>query len=478
MILFFKRGQHSYPLRIQAALKDYEQITEEKRHPHVVTQIPVYNEYNVVEKCIRAAAEMKYPAKKHTIQILDDSTDETSGLIDEVVAELSKKGKEVYVLRRNNRIGFKAGALEQGMEALPADFYAIFDADFIPPTDFLSRTIPILVARPGVGLVQARWGHLNTHQHFITRAQGVGIDGHFTIEQSARASNKLFMNFNGTAGILRHQAIVEAGGWSHDTLTEDMDLSYRMQLAGWTPWFVQDLVVPAEIPEDISAFKSQQFRWAKGSIETAIKLLPVIHKSSIPRVQKVQAFFHLTHYLIHPIMLWLALITFPVLIFTNLASNHWFRIFMLVFVLLGTLAPSTLYIVSQKALYPKSFRQTLWMIPLLSFLGVGISLSNSRAVFEALSGKKSSFIRTPKRGDSSKVDYGIRMPWLGLFEILLGIYCSFSFYKYVQMDRAWAIPFILIYSIGFTGVGILTLKEAFPGWFQFRKGKEVARPVT
>ena len=269
--------------------------------PQVTTQLPVFNEANCVERLLEAVCAIDYPKDKHEIQVLDDSTDECYEVAKKKVAELAAKGYDIKLIHRTNRSEFKAGALKEAMEVAKGEFLAIFDADFVPEKDFLLKTIPYLVMDEQIGLVQGRWGHLNRTESGLTLAQSIGIDGHFVVEQSARSWGKLFMNFNGTAGVWRKQAIY-GGGWEGDTLTEDMDLSYRSQLAGWKMKFVFDVIVPAELPNDINAFKAQQFRWAKGSIQTAIKILPRVLKAKVPLRVKIGAILHTTHYSIHPCM--------------------------------------------------------------------------------------------------------------------------------------------------------------------------------
>ncbi len=459
LIFFSVRRRRRMRLEIKRLRANFARTHDDGDLPPVTTQIPVYNEYNVIERCMRACAAMDYPRSLHTLQVLDDSNDATRDLIDRVAADLRTRGHRVDVFRRDNRTGYKAGALDAGMSANDDPFIAIFDADFVPPPDFLRRTVEVMVMKPDVGMVQARWGHLNETENILTRAQGIGIDGHFTIEQTARAWNELIMNFNGTAGMWRRQAILDAGGWEHDTLTEDLDLSYRAQLKRWKPYFLPDLVVPAEIPCDINAFKSQQFRWAKGSIETAKKLLPAVLSSRLPLFTKLQSSLHMTHYMVHPIMLWLSLMALPLLKFTWYASYS-FQISMgLLFLILATIAPTVMYAVSQCALHPRPWRR-LALLPLLSILGVGIAISNSQAVWEALRGRKSGFVRTPKSGDKKQaqcINYHFRMPKLAIAEVLLGLYCTLTSFEYYQDDRYWVVPFLLIYSIGFTWVGLLSV---------------------
>ncbi len=424
--------------------------------PPVVTQIPLFNEYNVAERVLRAVAAMDYPAGRHTIQALDDSTDDTRTIVDRVAAELKAQGHDIQVIRRSNRIGFKAGALNNGMNYTQAQFFAIFDADFVPPRDFLKRTVAVMLTRPEVGVVQARWGHLNANQSFVTRAQGIGIDSHFAIEQPARAWNALFMNFNGTAGLWRRQAIADAGGWEYDTLTEDMDLSYRSQLAGWKPFFLFNLVVPAELPDNINAFKVQQFRWAKGSMQTAIKLLPRIFRSNFPIRAKIQSFFHMTHYMIHPLMVCVAVMALPMLHYTRFRYSTMALIIVFALLIVSTLAPMILYVISQQILYPKSWKR-LRFLPFLTSLGIGIAISNSRAVFEAITGKQTEFVRTPKKGDHSAHNYKVKRSYEAFFEILLGVYCFATFFSFIGAQKFLIVPFLFLYAWGFSVVGILSM---------------------
>lgn len=463
MLFFFARRRRQASSAQAAIMAEYKSRYTKETLPPVVTQVPIYNEMNVAERILRAAAAMDYPAGKHTIQVLDDSTDETRDIVDRTAEDLRNQGVLIDVVRRDNRIGFKAGALDHAMQKTDAEFLAIFDADFVPPRDFLLRTMPILLIREDVGLVQARWGHLNANGSLLTKAQGIGIDGHFTIEQPARAWNNLFMNFNGTAGLWRRQAILDAGGWEHDTLTEDMDLSYRSQLVNWKPFFLWDLVVPAELPDSINAFKSQQFRWAKGSIQTAIKLVPRVFRSDKPLLAKVQSVFHMAHYSIHPIMLWLSIMALPVMFLTPFRNTPVTFSILFILILLTTMAPSFLYAVSQCCLYKSGWKR-LRYLPVLTFLGIGIALSNSRAVFQALRGKESEFVRTPKKGDQMLLSYTVQMPFLAIIELLLGMYCFISLKFYFQEGEYLVGPFLALYAIGFTAVGFLTLKHTFEEW--------------
>jgi cellulose synthase/poly-beta-1,6-N-acetylglucosamine synthase-like glycosyltransferase len=426
------------------------------RAPVVTTQIPIYNELNVAERVITAACSMRYPPERHEIQVLDDSSDETRALIDRVVARLQAEGHRVSVIRRASREGYKAGALAHGLARARGEFIVVFDADFVPPADFLLRTMPFLLADPELGLVQARWGHCNRAHSLLTRAQSIGIDGHFLVEQSARAWNGLFMNFNGTAGIWRRSAIEAAGGWEWDTLTEDMDLSYRVQLAGWRAAYIPDVVVPAEIPEDVNAFKSQQFRWAKGSIQTARKLLPRLLRARLPLFLKLQAVLHMTHYLVHPLMLLLALLALPVLLTFRVGLGAVWSTVLGALLLASLLAPSSLYLVSQRTGYADWRRRVLWL-PMLVVIGVGLAVSNTRAVLQALRGLETPFVRTPKRGDLVRKSYRVRLPWLAAGELLLGLYCAYSLRIYIGAGKYLIGPFLGVYVAGFLFMGLLTV---------------------
>ena len=426
--------------------------------PVVTTQLPIYNEINVAERVIRAACAMTYPAGRHQIQVLDDSTDETRRIVDRVASQCRAGGCDVTVLRRSRRTGFKAGALAEGMAAARGELLAVFDADFVPPTDYLEKSVPFFLADPAVGLVQARWGHLNRTRSLLTRAQAIGIDGHFMVEQAARNWNGLYMNFNGTAGIWRRSAVIDAGGWQSDTLTEDMDLSYRVQLAGWKTVFLPDLVVPAEIPEDVAAFKSQQFRWAKGSMQTAVKLLPSVFRARLPVFVKIQAFFHMTHYLVHPLMAALALLALPVLLWVHLPLPAAVFAAVAAGLVFSLAAPSALYLTAQRAAHPDWGRRML-CLPGLVAVGVGIALSNTRAVAEALAGKKSPFVRTPKRGSQPIRRYRTGFSAMAVGEILFGLYCAASFGVYLAAGKYLVGPFLGLYAAGFLFVGLLTAAQ-------------------
>ncbi|MGF1483948.1 MAG: glycosyltransferase [Opitutales bacterium] len=426
--------------------------------PKVLSQIPLYNEVNVAERCIRAVAAMRYPKSRHTIQVVDDSNDETCAIVDRVCEELRAQGYRIEAIRRDHRTGFKAGALKEGMLLDDSEYIAIFDGDFVPPENFLEETVPLLMADSKAGLAQARWGHLNRGESALTLAQAVGIDNHFVVEQTARCFNDLYMNFNGTAGLWRRQAINDGGGWRADTLTEDLDLSYRVQMAGWRLRFLPDLVVPAEIPASILGFKSQQFRWAKGSIQTARILLPKVWKRAMPLRQKVQCSFHLTQYMIHPLIFLVALVALPMAAMLDLRQLvHWTVMAAgALFIGAAAFAPTAVLIASQTYLGRPVGRAVL-SVPILMAIGMGIAVSNTKAVLEGILGVNSAFVRTPKAGDAPVKRYKVGAKLLPVFEIALGLYSLAALYYCFLTQNYPTVGFILLYTVGFLGVGLTSL---------------------
>ncbi len=456
MIYLFKRRFGQRRENDRKILLDFYTNHGEKNLPFVTTQIPIFNELNVAERIIDAVAAFDYPTDRHEIQILDDSTDETRDIIAGKVRTLRARGLQVQHVTRVDRTGFKAGALRYGMERAKGELMAIFDADFVPPPYFLRKAVPYFVLNPDLGLVQARWGHLNEKKSLITTLQSIGINGHFMVEQSARNWNGLLMNFNGTAGVLRKKAIQDVGNWQDDTLTEDMDLSYRMQLSGWQCRYLVDLVAPAEIPENINAFKSQQFRWAKGSIQTAIKLLPTVWRSDFGFFCKLQATFHMTHYIIHPLMAYLAVMA-PILLFTTrLAFPVWIWIVFAVVLLIASTGPSRLYWIAESHATEDGYKKLL-LLPVLIGFGCGLAISNTHAVMEAFLGKKSDFVRTPKHGSRIKKDYRPSINAYFVLEILIGIWCLTGIIAYADAGQHILRPFLFIYAFGFIFVGLLSL---------------------
>lgn len=436
--------------------------------PKVTTQLPVYNERHVVDRLIHAVVNIDYPKELHEIQVLDDSQDETGHIITDLVHRYRVMGFNIKQITRNKRTGFKAGALNEGLERAEGEFLAIFDADFIPQKDFFYKTIPFFYEKENIALVQTRWGHVNGNYSLLSKAQGIGMDGHFIIEQGARTWNGLYMNFNGTAGIWRKEAIIDSGGWHTDTLTEDLDLSYRAQLKGWKTKYLSDVVTPSELPVDINAYKSQQHRWAKGSIQTAIKILPHILRSKDTLIKKTEAVIHLTQYMVHPMMCILAVLSLPLIFLLRpvVISTSLSMTILLFLLFLGVFAPSFLCIISLKTGYRDWWKRCFY-IPVLMFLGCGIAINNTKAVLEAFLHIKSDFIRTPKYGvikqGKNKMAKHYTLPLKSVFisEILLSIYCSVGFIQYTNNKRFIFGPFLLIYAIGFFYVGALSLVQIF-----------------
>ena len=455
MIHLFKRRFKERRLSDQNFLENFYREGGEKHLPVVTTQLPIYNELNVAERLIDAVASFDYPQGKHEIQVLDDSTDQTREIITKKVQSLKEEGIAIEHIIRPNREGFKAGALRYGMERSKGELMAIFDADFVPPRDFLRKAAPFFVPDHHLGIVQARWGHLNADASVITTLQSVGMNGHFMIEQSARNWNGLFMNFNGTAGLLRKKAIKEAGNWQDDTLTEDMDLSYRMQLAGWKCRYVIDLVAPAEVPEDINAFKGQQFRWAKGSIQTAIKLLPRVWRSDSSVFCKLEATLHMTHYIIHPLMAFLAIMAPILLVTTRIEIPLFAFIAFAIALLLASSGPSRLYWIAERHA-SENWPRRVFLLPLLICFGCGLAINNTRAVIEAIFGKKSAFIRTPKQGNKEKKHYKVLITPIFVLEILTGIWCLLGIVFCATASQHLLRPFLFLYAIGFIYVGLLS----------------------
>ncbi len=429
-------------------------------YPMVTVQLPVYNELYVVERLVRKVAELDYPRERLEIQVLDDSTDETTSIIQRCIDDLTNKGLNIYSLHRTEREGYKAGALRDGMKSARGEFLAVFDADFLPDSNFLKRCVPYF-SDPSVGMVQTGWGHINEGYSLLTRALSIGIDGHFQIEQSTRYSAGLFLNFNGTAGIWRKQCIEDSGGWQDDTLTEDLDLSYRAQLQGWRLIFLADVVSPAEVPVQINAFKRQQFRWAKGSIQCAKKLLPRVVAADIPVFKKLEALLHLTYYSVHPMAVVLLLLSLPLILLASPAFLY-FK-----FLAVGTFGPFTMYTLSQRELY-EGWKNRLKYFPMLTIIGTGISVNNTKAVIEALLNRKGVFQRTPKFGIERSTDswdgkkYRLSFPVMTVIEIILGIYALVTLYFSIITGNYFLAPFLAVYILGYFYVSGLTILHSVP----------------
>lgn len=420
----------------------------------VTVQLPVYNEANVVGRLLEAAGRLDWPRDRLQIQLLDDSTDETTEIAARHVARLRAEGVDVVHVRRPDRTGYKAGALAHGMDRTPGELLAIFDADFIPPRDFLRRAVPYF-DDDRVAAVQGRWTHLNRDLSALTRAQALAIDGHFGVEQPARCWSGWFTSFNGTCGVWRRAAIEDAGGWSADTLTEDLDLSYRAQLAGWRLVYDPDLVCPGELPMDMAAFKAQQRRWATGSMQTARKLLPSVWRSDAPLGSKLQATLHLTHYAVHPLIALTALLTVPCVLLPGVATDPQQMWAWLLPFALAMSGPTLLYLYAQRALGRRSGRATR-DLGLLTLVGVGIALSNARAVLDAFRPGGREFVRTPKTGvqatgalPANALTYRAGPDGLRPLELALAAYCLATALTLIWTGVYVIAPFMLLDAAGF-----------------------------
>lgn len=438
-------------------MKHFEEL------PVVTVQLPMFNEMYVAERLLEGVSKIDYPKDKLEIQVLDDSTDETTTIAANKVKELVERGFNATYVHRTDRTGYKAGALENGLRFNKGDYTLVFDADFVPTPSIIKDLIHYFT-NPKVGMVQARWGHLNRDYSMLTRVQSMMLDGHFVIEHIARNRSGRFFNFNGTAGIWRKSAIVDAGGWQHDTLTEDMDLSFRAQLRGWEFIYVPDALAPAEIPCEMNSFKTQQFRWAKGSAQTAKKLLPIVLRAKIPFHVKMEAIFHLTNNFAYMFIVILACLQLP----NMLLRKHFDRpeLLLLDVPLFAATSGSIVlfYLTTHRVLYNNMW-EAIRRLPLMMALGIGLSINNARAVIEGLFGGESEFVRTPKHGVTqntqtwSKKKYKAGKTLATLVEIGFGLYFVFTICLAV-ITGSWAsIPFLVLFMVGFLYVGGLSLYQ-------------------
>jgi cellulose synthase/poly-beta-1,6-N-acetylglucosamine synthase-like glycosyltransferase len=430
--------------------------------PRVTVQLPIYNELYVVERLIDAAAALDWQHDRLQIQVLDDSDDETTAIAQARVEFYRRRGFDIALVRRADRTGFKAGALAVGLADATGEFVAVFDADFVPPRDFLKKTIPHFGAQPNLGLVQTRWGHLNDDYSLLTRAEALALDGHFVVEQSARHRNGLFFNFNGTAGVWRRACIADAGGWQGDTLSEDLDLSYRAQMRGWQFLFLPDVVAPAELPPQIHAYKRQQFRWAKGSTQVLLKLgTQVLTKPGLGMFKRIEGLLHLSGYLMNVLMVALLLTLVPLLVLDARLPDA------MIFLSFAMIGPVIVYGLSQRALYPDWLSRFRYFAVLL-LLGTGIAFSNSLAVLEALTRRGNAFRRTPKFRVESESDvwqskrYALPLSWETFVELSLAAYAFIGAAIAWQRHLVWTIPFLLLYAASFAFVGGLSLWHSLP----------------
>jgi cellulose synthase/poly-beta-1,6-N-acetylglucosamine synthase-like glycosyltransferase len=467
LILLASYGIHRYTLvylyykKKQNATKPPQEFSE---LPRVTVQLPIFNEQYVIDRLLQAVCRMEYPRDKLDIQLLDDSTDETANVARELVEHYASQGYPVAYLHRTNREGFKAGALHEGLKAAKGEFVAIFDADFVPPLDFLLKTVHHFTD-PKIGMVQTRWTHINRNYSFLTEVEAILLDGHFVLEHSGRARHNVFFNFNGTAGIWRRKAIEDAGGWEHDTLTEDTDLSYRAQLKGWRFIYRQDVECPAELPVEMTAFKTQQARWAKGLIQTGKKILPKVLRSDQPFRVKLEAWYHLTANLSYPLMVILSVLLLPAMVIRF--YQGWFQMLYIdiPLFLASTFSISSFYLVSQRELFPRTWPRALLYLPFLMALGIGLTLTNTIAVLEALIGKKSAFARTPKYRVETKKDvvrgskYRKRLGWVPWVELLIGSYFALTVYYALDNENYFTVPFLLLFVIGYWYTGLMSLLQ-------------------
>ena len=450
------KDEHPKPAGVFAAL------------PHVTIQLPLYNEMYVVDRLVEAVCRTDYPRELLEIQVLDDSTDETREIAELAVRRFAAQGVDIKYVHRTNRRGYKAGALEEGLRIAKGEFIAIFDADFIPQPDFLTRTIQYFT-HPKVAMVQTRWGHVNEDYSLLTKIQALLLDAHFVLEHGSRNRGGCFFNFNGTAGIWRREAIQDAGGWQHDTLTEDLDLSYRAQLRGWQFIFLTDHVAPAELPVEMNAFKSQQHRWAKGSIQTFLKLMPQILRSNQSRKVRAEAFFHLSANLNYPLMCVLSVLMAPSMVIRY--NMGWYEMLLIDVPLFfaATASVANFYMVCQRELYPQTWTERLRYLPILMSIGIGLAVNNTKAVFEALFHKPSEFARTPKYRIEDGAD-----EWIGkkyrqsvalqpMIEVALGMYFTATLFYALANGIYATVPFLMLFQVGFLYTGLLSIFQQYAG---------------
>jgi cellulose synthase/poly-beta-1,6-N-acetylglucosamine synthase-like glycosyltransferase len=474
MIVLALYGIHRYTMCYQYFKYRSNYDPNPPRHfddlPLVTVQLPIFNEQFVIDRLIEAVCAMDYPREKLEIQVLDDSTDETQEVAAGTVARYAALGHPIAYIHRTNRHGYKAGALDAGLNVSRGEFVAIFDADFVPPTDWIMKVIHHF-AEPEIGMVQTRWTHLNRDYSTLTQIEAILLDGHFVLEHGARVRSGEFFNFNGTAGMWRLKAITDGGGWQHDTLTEDTDLSYRSQMAGWKFKYLPEVECPSELPIEMTAFKTQQARWAKGLIQTSIKLLPTIFRSDMSRKRKIESVYHLTANLSYPLMIVMTALLMPAMICRF--YQGWFQMLLIDVPLFtaSTFSIAVFYVVSQRVLFPKNWMKTFFYLPLLMALGIGLTVTNTKAVMEALFGIKSAFVRTPKfrvakKGEKSQAaKYRKRLilaPWI---ELIIGCYFFLAILYTFSNHNYFTAPFLILFVIGYWYTGLMSLLQGrFERW--------------
>jgi cellulose synthase/poly-beta-1,6-N-acetylglucosamine synthase-like glycosyltransferase len=435
--------------------------------PPVTIQLPLFNERNVVDQLLESVLKVRYPKELLEIQVLDDSTDDTHPYAQALVERLKAEGHPIEYIHRTNRHGYKAGALQNGMAQAKGEFMAVFDADFIPPVDFLEDTIHFF-AEPKVGVVQTRWTYLNRNHNLLTEVQALMLDGHFALEHTARWGSGLFFNFNGTAGILRREMIEDAGGWQHDTLTEDSDLSYRAQLKGWQFMYLPWVECPSELPTDTYGFQVQQQRWAKGLTQVSMKLWGTIWRSDITFREKAEAWFHLTPNISYPLMVIVSALMLPVMMVRFYIGWQQLVFVDLPLIICSFWSIVAFYLLAEKELYPDNWKRAVFILPFLMAMGVALTISNTKAVMEALMGKQSSFVRTPKYapnaaggGASMAVGYRRKSGWLPFAEIGMGIIFLFIVAYCIDVMNFFALPFLSIFVAGYLWAGCSTLWQEY-----------------
>jgi cellulose synthase/poly-beta-1,6-N-acetylglucosamine synthase-like glycosyltransferase len=433
-----------------------------ERLPRVTVQLPLYNEMYVVDRLLDSVCRIRYPRELLEIQVLDDSTDDTIAMVQSSADRYRALGFDIQYIHRDDRRGYKAGALEEGLKVAKGEFILIFDADFVAPPDILEKTLGHF-ADPQVGMVQGRWGHINRDYSVLTQVQSILLDGHFILEHGGRNRSGRFFNFNGTAGVWRREAIVDGGGWQHDTLTEDLDLSYRTQMKGWRFVYLQDVVSLAEIPVEMNAFKGQQFRWAKGSVQTCMKLLPRLLASPLSAAVKTEAAFHLGANFAYPLMILLALLMFPAMVIRY--NMGWYEMMIVdVPLFLGaTMSVCSFYVMSQREVFGDSWKTRLRYLPAVLSVGIGLSVSNAKGVMEAIFGIESEFTRTPKYGVEGAGDewrqkrYRGNVTLLPFVELLLGLYFTTMMYYAASNGIYGTLPFIVLFQAGFLHAAAMSL---------------------
>jgi len=457
-----------YKRRIERAARSVS--VPDSELPTVTVQLPLYNEATVVRRLLDAAGALDYPSDRLELQVLDDSTDETEGIARAAVEELRERGINAVYLRRPDRHGYKAGALDFGLQQATGELIAIFDADFVPQATFLKEIVGHF-CDPRIGMVQTRWQHMNRDHSLLTSIQALMLDGHHMVENRARFGAGNMFNFSGTGGMWRRQAIQDAGGWEHDTLTEDLDLSYRAQLAGWRFVYRGDVLTPAELPEDMSSFRAQQYRWAKGTVQTARKLLVRVAKSELTFAQRLEACFHMLPHLAYPMMVLLTLLLLPALVFMPASDVRTLLLIDLPLCIGATGSLATFYAMAEIA-QGRSAWGAMKRLPALIALGAGLAPHLSSAVFDGMRSMAGEFVRTPKRGEQrGRYRQSAKLP---MTEIALAAVCAGSVVASLETGHYFATPFAALFMSGYSYVATLVIQEQFG----FGRSVEEAAPES